>query len=313
MGKPVRIFFVTDIHGSNLCFRKYLNALKAYNVDVGILLGDLTGKLLIPLIDKVGGGWETTFMGNHVEIGTQDELDKLKKTIEMVGYYWVHLTHDEFQNYKADSKKLDELFKQLMLQRLKEWIALADERLAGSSYKVYMAPGNDDHFEVNSVIQDSSSIVDCDNKNVMVGDHEMITFSWTNPTPWNTPREKEDAELEPMLEALVAQVKNIPNAIFNFHAPPYGSPLDLAPELTKDLVQAADRKIHVGSRAVTKVIEKYQPLIGLHGHIHESRGAQKIKKTLIINPGSEYSEGILKGAVVVLEKGKVVDYVFTSG
>jgi Icc-related predicted phosphoesterase len=200
-----------------------------------------------------------------------------------------------------------------MLKRLQEWIALADERLASVGYKVYMAPGNDDYFEVDKIIEDSKVIVNCNNKNVMVGDHEMITFSWTNPTPWNTPREKPDEELEPMLEELVAKVGDKSNAIFNFHAPPYGSSLDLAPELDEKLTQAAERKIHVGSKAVAKMIEKYQPLIGLHGHIHESRGAQKIKRTLTINPGSEYSEGILKGAVVVLDKGKVKDYVFTSG
>ncbi len=313
MAKQIRIFFVTDIHGSNLCYRKYLNALKVYNVDVGILLGDLTGKVLIPLVEKPGGGWHTTLMSHYTEATTQEELDKLKKTIESLGYYWVHQTPDEFQCYKSDPAEVDRLFKELMLKRLKEWIALADERLKGTPYKVYMAPGNDDHFEVDQVIEDSSAIVNCNNKNVMVGEHEMVTFSWTNPTPWNTPREKPDAELEPMLEELVAKVKDKSNAIFNFHAPPYGFALDLAPELTKDLIQAADRKIHVGSRAVAKMIEKYQPLIGLHGHIHESRGAQKIRRTLIVNPGSEYSEGILKGALIVLEKGKVKDYVFTSG
>jgi Icc-related predicted phosphoesterase len=313
MGKPIKIFFVTDIHGSNLCYRKYLNALKVYNVDVGILLGDLTGKVLVPLVEKAGGGWETTLMGTHQDISTREEQDKLIKTIEMMGYYWVHQTPDEFQSFKADPKKVDALFKELMMSRLCEWIDLADERLAGTGYKVYMAPGNDDHFEVDQIISDSKAIVNCNNKNVMVGDHEMITFCWANPTPWNTPREKPDEELEPMLEELVAKVADKSNAIFNFHAPPYGFALDLAPELTKDLVQAADRKIHVGSRAVAKMIEKYQPLIGLHGHIHESRGAQKIKRTLIINPGSEYSEGILKGAMIVLEKGKVKDYVFTSG
>ena len=313
MSKAVKIFFVTDIHGSNLCYRKYLNALKVYNVDVGILLGDLTGKVLIPLVEKAGGGWETTLMGSHVEVALKEELDKLKKTIEMMGYYWVHQTPDEFKSFKADPQKVDALFKELMMSRLCEWIDLADERLNGTSYKVYMAPGNDDHFEVDQIISDSKAIVNCNNKNVMLGDHEMITFCWANPTPWNTPREKPDEELEPMLEQLISTVKDKSNSIFNFHVPPYGFALDLAPELTKDLVQAADRKIHVGSRAVAKMIEKYQPLIGLHGHIHESRGAQKIKKTLIINPGSEYSEGILKGAMIVLEKGKVKDYVFTSG
>jgi uncharacterized protein len=309
----IKFFFVTDIHGSNVCFRKYLNALRIYNVDVGILLGDLTGKMLIPLIEKAGGGWQTTFMGQNTEVETQQDLDKLKKTIEMVGYYWVHLTPDEFQSYKADSQKLNTLFNQLMLQRLKEWIALADERLKGTSYKVYMAPGNDDHFEVDQVIEDSAAIVNCNDRIVMVGDYEMATFCWTNPTPWNTPREKTDAELEPMLDTLVKKIMDVPNAIFNFHAPPYGSALDLAPELTHDLIQAADRKIHVGSQAVTHIINKYQPLIGLHGHIHESRGAQKVKRTLIVNPGSEYSEGVLKGVIISLKKGKVADYIFTSG
>jgi Icc-related predicted phosphoesterase len=313
MGKQIKIFFVTDIHGSNLCYRKYLNALKIYNVDVGILLGDLTGKVLVPLVEKAGGGWETTLMGTHTTCNTQDELDKLKKTIELMGYYWVHQTPDEYHTFKADPLKVDALFKQLMMARLKEWIALADERLVGTPFKVYMSAGNDDHFEVDKIIEDSAVIVNCNNKNVAVGEHEMITFAWANPTPWNTPREKPDEELEPMLEELVATVHEKSNAIFNFHAPPYGFALDLAPKLDENLVQAADNKIHVGSLAVAKMIQKYQPLLGLHGHIHESRGAQKIKRTLIINPGSEYSEGILKGAVIVLEKGKVKDYIFTSG
>lgn len=116
-----------------------------------------------------------------------------------------------------------------------------------------------------------------------------------------------------MLEELIGHIKNMPAAIFNFHAPPYGYALDLAPELTADLVQAAERKIHVGSKAVTKMIQKYQPLLGLHGHIHESRGVQKIGRTTILNPGSEYSEGVLKGVVVTLQRGKVTDYVFTNG
>jgi Icc-related predicted phosphoesterase len=313
MGKPLRIFFVTDIHGSNTCFRKYLNGLKAYNVDVGLLMGDLTGKVLIPLVEKAGGGWETHLMGHHTIAATETELSDLKKTIEMMGYYWVHQTPEEFQAYKADPKKVDALFKRKMMERLSEWIALADERLAGTGYKVYMAPGNDDHLEVDQVIADSASIVNCNSKKVMVGEHEMISFSWSNPTPWSTPREKPDEELEPMIEELVATVQDISSAIFNLHVPPYGYALDLAPELSKDLVQAADSKVHVGSHAVARIIQKYQPLLGLHGHIHESRGAQKVKRTLIVNPGSEYSEGILKGVVIVLEKGKVQDYIFTSG
>ncbi len=309
----MKIFFVTDIHGSNVCYRKFLNALKIYGVDVGILLGDLTGKMLIPLVERAGGGWETTFMGFPTTANTEEELAQLKKTIEMVGYYWVHLTREEFEALKADPAAQEALFKRLVLERLREWIALADERLSGSNIPVYMAPGNDDYLEVDEVIAGSRVIVNCNDRVVSLGEYEMATFAWTNPTPWDTPREKPDEELEPMLEALIGQIREMSNAIFNFHAPPYGSGLDLAPELTRDLVQAADRKVHVGSRAVARMIQKYQPLLGLHGHIHESRGVHKIGRTTVINPGSEYSEGLLKGVIVVLQKGKVKDYVFTSG
>ncbi len=309
----MRIFFVCDVHASNTCFRKFLNALKIYKADVAILLGDLTGKLLIPLVETAGGGWETSFLGRPVKVQTQEELAGLKKTIETVGYYWVHQTPAEFAAMHQDPQQQDGLFKRLALERLREWIALADERLAGTGIIVYMAAGNDDVLEVDDIIANSAAISNCADKVVMLGDHEMATFGWTNPTPWDTPREKPDEELEPMLEALIGQIRKMDRAIFNFHAPPYGFALDLAPELTKDLIQAVDRKVHVGSRAVAKMIQKYQPFLSLHGHIHESRGIQKMGKTTMINPGSEYSEGILRGVILEIDKGKLKDYMFTSG
>ncbi len=248
-----------------------------------------------------------------MEVETQEELANLKKTIEMVGYYWVHLTPDEFDEMHKDPSKQEAMFKRLALERLREWIALADERLTNTGLQVFMAPGNDDIPEVDDIICCSQSIINCADKVVMVGEHEMATFCWANPTPWDTPREKPDEELEPMLEELISHVHDPHNAIFNFHAPPYGFALDLAPELTKDLVQAVDRKIHVGSKAVAKMIQKYQPFLSLHGHIHESRGIQKVGRTTMINPGSEYSEGVLRGVVLDIEKGKLKDYIFTSG
>jgi hypothetical protein len=252
-------------------------------------------------------------MGNPVDVTTQEELASLKKTIETVGYYWTHLTADEFDEISKDHSKQDALFKRLALERLGEWMALADERLGGTGITVFMAPGNDDVMDVDTIIGQSKTIFNCADKVVMVGEHEMATFCWANPTPWDTPREKPDEELEPMLETLISNVKKKEWSIFNFHAPPYGYALDLAPELTKDLIQAMDRKIHVGSKAVAKMIQKYQPFLSLHGHIHESRGIQKLGKTTMINPGSEYSEGILRGAILEIEKGKLKDYIFTSG
>lgn len=309
----MKILFVSDVHASNTCFRKFLNALKIYGVDGGILLGDLTGKLLIPLVEKAGGGWETHFMGRPVVVSSEQELADLKRIIEKVGYYWYHLTPEEYEAMRQDPQEQERLFRRLALERLREWIALADERLAGTGLKVYMAPGNDDVLETDDIISDSAAIVNCADRVVMIGEHEMATFCWTNPTPWNTPREKPDEELEPMLESLIAGIRKPEWAIFNFHAPPYGYALDLAPVLSKDLVQAMDRKEHVGSKAVARMIKKYQPFLSLHGHIHESRGIQKAGRTTMINPGSEYSEGILRGVVLDIERGKLRDYIFTSG
>jgi len=309
----IKLFFVTDIHGSNVCFRKFLNALPIYGIDVAVLLGDLTGKVLVPLVAKSSGSWECTLMGRHVDIETEEELAKIKKTIENAGYYWVHQDRDEFEETRADQARVDALFKELVLARVQEWLDLADERLAGTRHQLYMAPGNDDWFVIDEMIEGARLVQPCDMRNVDIGNHEMITCSWANPTPWQTPRELSEEELEAKLEGLCGLVRNHDTAIYNFHVPPYGYALDLAPKLDENLVMAAEEKIHAGSLGAKKVIEKYQPLLGLHGHIHESRGAQKAGRTLLINPGSEYSEGILKGVIIMLDKKKVKDYVFTSG
>ena len=309
----IKLFFVTDIHGSNVCFRKFLNALPIYEVDVAVLLGDLTGKVLVPLVEKSASTWECTLMGQHVDIETEEHLGKIKKTVESAGYYWVHLSRDEFEATRSDPAKIDALFKQLVLERVQEWLDLADERLAGKPFEMFMSPGNDDWPVIDEMIDTAKLVHACDGRNVDLDGHEMVTCSWSNPTPWQTPRELPEEELDAKLEELCKTVQNNETAIHNFHVPPYGYSLDLCPKLSKDLVMSAEEKIHAGSLGAKHMVEKYQPLLGLYGHIHESRGAQKAGRTLLINPGSEYSEGILKGVVVMLDKKKVKDFVFTSG
>ena len=309
----IKLFFVTDIHGSNVCYRKFLNALPIYGADVAILLGDLTGKVLVPLVEKGGDQWECTLMGQHREIGSQEELAAIKKTIENAGYYWVHQTRDEFDATRSDPEKVDALFKGLVFQRVQEWLDLADERLAGKPFQMYMAPGNDDWFVIDEMIDDAKLVHPCDGRVVDIDGHEMITSSYANPTPWQTPRELSEEDLEVKLRELCAMVKNHATAIYNFHVPPYGYSRDLCPKLDENLTMSAEEKIHAGSIGAKRVIEENQPLLGLHGHIHESRGAQKAGRTLLINPGSEYSEGILKGVIIMLDKKKIKDYVFTSG
>jgi Icc-related predicted phosphoesterase len=312
----LKLFYVTDIHGSNVCYRKFLNALPIYGIDVAILNGDLLGKVLIPLVEK-DGGWECHLMGQYTEMKTQEELANVKKIIENAGYYWVHQNRDEFEAMQKDPKAIDKLFHNRAYSRIQEWLDLADERLEGKTHQLYICPGNDDYWEIDDMISCAKILKPCDGQVIEFDDYTMVSCSWSNPTPWDTPRETTEDKLAAHLDELCQKVgtreKDFEKAIFNFHVPPHGYSLDLCPALTEDMKMKAEEKIHAGSIGAKQAIEKYQPLLGLHGHIHESRGAQKSGRTLMINPGSEYSEGILKGVIVMLDKKKIKDYVFTEG
>jgi len=260
---------LASLRYNNAYYRKFLNALPIYGADVAVMLGDLTGKVLVPMVEKSSSTWECTLMGQHVDIETQDELAKVKKTVENSGYYWVHQTRDEFEATRADPAKIDTLFKRLVLERVQEWLDLADERLEGKPYQMYMCPGNDDWFVIDDMIDAARLIHPCDRRVVEFEGHEMVTSSASNPTPWDTPREMAEADLEVHLQGLCELVKDYETAIFNFHVPPHGYSLDLCPKLDDTLTMSAEEKIHAGSIGAKKMVEKYQPLLGLFGHIHE--------------------------------------------
>jgi Icc-related predicted phosphoesterase len=326
-----KIFYVADLHGSDVCFRKFLNALKIYQVDVGILMGDLSGKMINPIVKQPNGSYLCTYLGENRTASTDRELEDLKKIIASSGNYYFITDPDEMEELKAEGKsiegrideraakislsagKIDELFRKLVVERFQSWMELADERLKGSGIDVFMAAGNDDLMEVDPVIDSSTTIVNADLRKVIVKDYEMITLSWSNPTPWDTEREYPEEALEAKIDELAGQIETMETAIFNLHVPPYDTQIDQAPKLSDKLVPSTDESIPAGSKAVLEAINKYQPMLGLHGHIHESRGIQKIGRTLCINPGSEYSEGILRGVIVILKKDKIKDYMFVSG
>ncbi|MCS7103011.1 MAG: metallophosphoesterase [Candidatus Korarchaeum sp.] len=308
-----RILFITDVHGSEYVFRKFLNAIPIYKADVGIMLGDLAGKLIIPIVRNPDSTYVSTFFGGTYKF-KEKELDDIKKRISIAGYYPIIVTKEELDEIERNHELKDKLFVENIKARLSSWVKLAEERLKGKNVKIFVAAGNDDPFEVEEVLNSSEFVVNVGMKKVWVDDlHEMVTLPYSNPTPWRTPREVPEERLEELIEELVKQVENMGNAIFNFHVPPYDSGLDLAPKLSKDLTPSVSEMIPVGSIAVRKAIEKYQPMMGLHGHIHESKGVCNIGRTVCFNPGSEYGEGILKGVLIDVEKGKVKAYSFVSG
>ena len=118
----------------------------------------------------------------------------------------------------------------------------------------------------------------------------MISLGYSNITPFDSPRELEEDELYRRVEVLATQVDDLGHCIFNLHVPPYDSLLDSAPQLDAELRVVATAgqpvMIPVGSTAVRELIERFQPVVALHGHVHESRGATRIGRTLCINPAA---------------------------
>lgn len=312
----MKLYFATDVHGSEICWKKFISAAKFYEVDVLILGGDMTGKAIIPIIAQGGSKYKVTLLEQESILEGQEAVDQMSATIQNRGYYPYVTNPDEVNEISSTPGKSDALFMDMVLATVDRWMDYADNKLAGTGVRCYVCPGNDDVFEIDAAIASSKTVRSVEGQCIELDEHhEMVSSGWTNTTPWDTHREEPDETLLARIEAVIAQAKDPSKAVFNLHAPPYGSGLDDAPELTKDMrpAYAGRSLVPVGSKSVLAVIDKYQPLLGLHGHIHEGKGTRKYKKTLCINPGSMYEQGVLHGAIVELKPNKVGNYVLTTG
>jgi len=312
-----RLFFATDVHGSEVCFLKFLNAQKVYKADVLVLGGDLTGKMIVPIMERDDGTYETSFLGMR-QILSEEKVGEMEEWIKRVGFYPYKTDRETVERISADSQKLEDLFFRLIVERIGKWIEIAEERLGNKEVEVYISGGNDDPLNVEDLLKSSEAFVYAEGRVVRIhGNYEMITCAWTNPTPWKTPRELSEDELRDKLEAMIVEVRDVQSCIFNTHVPPIDSGLDLCQKLDENLkpIFSGGQPVMfgAGSRALRDAIEKHQPLLGLHGHIHESKGSIRIGRTLCLDPGSEYSEGILRGVVADLEEKRIRGHLFTSG
>ena len=316
--KKTKVFYTTDVHGSTVVFKKFINAAKFYEVEVLILGGDMVGKMIIPIVEQAGGRFSANYLGKVYDIGDADELAKTELNFENSGLYPIRVTPEEVQLYKQDKSLVEKIFAELATARISRWLDIAEERLRGTGVRAYIQPGNDDPYEVDVAFRQSDLIQNVDRRIVMIDDdHELLNVGAANQTPWSCPRDKTEAELSQIIEGLASSLKDPSQAVFNLHVPPYDTNLDQAPELDENLtpklsLSGGFKIIPVGSKAVRQAIEKYQPLLGLHGHIHESRSAQKLGRTMCINPGSEYGEGVLRGVYIELSKKGLEDHIFTQ-
>jgi len=316
--KITRVFYTTDVHGATVVFKKFINAAKFYEANVLVLGGDMVGKMIIPLVEQPGGRYSANYLGQTYDLENGEELTKLEENLENSGLYPIRVTPDEVTAFRNTPSLVEQKFGEMAVERVTRWLSIAEERLRGSGVRCYLQPGNDDPYAVDVAFHNSEIIQNVDGRIVPIDDdHEMLNVGAANQTPWNCPRDKPEEELMQIIESLAVQLKNPQQAIFNLHVPPHDTNLDQAPELDENLtpklsLSGGFKIVPVGSKSVRKAIEKYQPLLGLHGHIHESRSAQKIGRTLCINPGSEYGEGVLRGVVLEFSKKGLENYVFTQ-
>ncbi|HXC77085.1 MAG TPA: hypothetical protein VNU19_08530 [Candidatus Acidoferrum sp.] len=309
-----KVFFATDLHGSEMCWRKFLNAAKFYDADVLICGGDMTGKAIVPIVQE-NGHFTFTLAGVQQAVGAE-QVGDVEAQIRRKGYYPLQMSVERLHELDTDEKVRTETFQRVMLEGVDRWMGMAADKLRGTGVRCFVCPGNDDEMEVDDVIRRSDLVELGEGKMVDIDGWTMISTGWSNHTPWNTHREETEEALGDRIESMAKQVPDASRAIFNLHCPPYKSGLDEAPAIDADL-----RLLHggralrpVGSTAVRTAIEKHQPLLSLHGHIHESKGAIKIGKTLSINPGSSYEEGMLMGAIIQLDPKKgIKSYQLVNG
>jgi Icc-related predicted phosphoesterase len=312
-----RIFFATDVHGSEICWKKFLNAGKFYKAEVLILGGDMTGKALVPIHQLPNGTWKGVLLQQEFLLENEDQVRDFEKRVGSRGYYPFRATPDLMQEFRADPQKVDTYFNQQMLRVVAQWMELADQKLADTGIQCFVCPGNDDDFSVDGVVKQAKRVALAEERLIELGDgFQMVSTGWSNITPWKTHRELDEQQLGAKINAMIPAGANMQRMVFNFHCPPYASNLDEAAQLDDNLnvIDAGRALIPVGSKAVRDAIMKYQPILSLHGHIHEGKGTARLGKTLAINAGSLYEQGVLQGAVIELDPKKgVKSYQLTTG
>jgi len=309
-----KVFFATDLHGSEVCWKKFLNSAKFYGADVLICGGDMTGKAIVPIVSE--NGHYTYALGGVQQAVAAEQVADVEATIRRKGYYPLQMSVERLHELDQDPAKRAACFQEVMLEGGDRWMKLAAEKLRGTGIRCFVSPGNDDEMEVDDVIRRAELVELAEGRVVEIEGYSMISTGWSNPTPWKTHREESEEQLAQRIDAMATQIADPSQAIFNLHCPPYKAGLDEAPAIDADLkLLHGGRALRpVGSTAVREAIEKHQPLISLHGHIHESKGAVKIGKTLSINPGSAYEEGMLMGAIVQLDSQKgIKSYQLVNG
>ncbi len=313
----MRLYYASDIHGTETLWRKFLSAADVYGAQVIVMGGDVAGKVVVPLREH-SEGYEIELFGHRELLRDEDAAQDAERRIRANGMYPYRMSAQEVRRVAALSEEERERwFARVMLETFERWLALAEERLAQSEVRCFLMPGNDDPPGIEEALSRARRVEACDERIVEFDGHEMVSLGYSNITPFHSPRELEERELYRRVERLAEQLRAPRSAIFNLHVPPYDSTLDTAAELDESLTvvtqAGAPKRIPVGSTAVRELIERYQPLVSLHGHVHESPGATHIGRTLCVNPGSAYHTGRIAGCLINIDRKGRARHQFLTG
>lgn len=317
--EKLTIFFATDVHGSEICFKKFLAAPEFYGADVAMLGGDMTGKMVVPLISRGDGSYKASVAGKEVVVSGGEETAQLESQIRNTGFYPHRTDPDEMRELAGDGARVDRIFHREMEETLRRWGDMAERKFAGTDKVVYVAPGNDDPFFIDDILKQLPRFRVVEGEVVVLADrYEMLATGFSNRTPWNTYREIEEVELRERIDKMAARIDEMETAIFNIHVPPYETTIDEGPDVNPETweqrrVLGRSMTKPVGSNAVRAAIEEHQPMLSLHGHIHESRGVVRLGRTLAVNPGSDYGDSVLRGVLVHIDEGKIGGHQLTCG
>jgi Icc-related predicted phosphoesterase len=317
MKRLTRVLFISDVHGATPVFTKALGAAAAYKAQTLIHGGDIIGKYITPFF-HTDGTVETEIMGAKRVLRNEGEVKGAEAEVSRIGSYAYHTTREQWKELLAKPGAMNDVFLRLADERLSSWVQLAEAKLKPLGIKLFLNIGNDDFQTLGKTIEASSYVVYPNSKVLQLDeDHELLSLGNTNITPWNCEGDMEESDLQQLLDTLASKLEHPERAIFNLHCPPVDTKLDIAPLLDAQLRPVylpggEPRMVHVGCKAVRSLIQRIQPMAGLHGHIHESRGYEKIGRTMCFNPGSEYTISVLSSLLLNLSRDKVESFMFLS-
>jgi Icc-related predicted phosphoesterase len=145
----------------------------------------------------------------------------------------------------------------------------AKDLLAHFDMPCFVVPGNCDPREILEVIERSDS-VGLHGSSIDIGTITLTGIGASNPTPFDTPFELTEEEIDEVLTKARAKMKRNVHNVLVTHAPPHE---------TLDCIGGA----HVGSTSLRTHMEDFDLVVC--GHIHEEKGVKECSGVTVVNPG----------------------------